>query len=97
MKLNETILFRVLSNPEKPPAIDWAAYQSKVAVPGLVDSFKKQYESFQVPYPKDTVSPSIDAQEKEAVTIPQPFKKENKKLMALFISLIADGQGEEFR
>jgi len=57
----------VLANPEKPPAIDWATYQSKVAVPGLVDSFKKQYEALQVPYPADKVSPQIDAQAKEEV------------------------------
>lgn len=60
-------LYRVLANPEKPPAIDWAYYQSRVSVPGLVDSFKKQYEALQVPYPADKVSAQVDAQEKEAV------------------------------
>ena len=57
----------MLANPEKPPQIDWAYYQQKVAVPGLVDSFKKQYESLKVPYPEDKVSPQVDAQEKEGV------------------------------
>lgn len=60
--------WRVLANPEKPPAIDWAYYQQKVAVAGLVDSFKKQYESLQVPYPADKVSSQVDAEEKEAVS-----------------------------
>ena len=59
---------RVMANPEKPPAIDWAFYQSRVAVPGLVESFKKQYEALQVPYPEDKVSAQVDAQEKEAVS-----------------------------
>jgi F-type H+-transporting ATPase subunit d len=60
--------FRVMANPENPPAIDWAYYQTRVAVPGLVESFKKQYEGLQVPYPVDKVSAQVDAQEKEMVS-----------------------------
>jgi F-type H+-transporting ATPase subunit d len=62
-------LFRVMANPEKPPAIDWSYYQNRVAVPGLVESFKKQYEALQVPYPVDKVTAQVDAQEKEAVSL----------------------------
>lgn len=62
------VKLRVLANPANPPAIDWAVYQQKVAVPGLVESFKKQYEALKVPYPVDKVSPQIDVQEKEAVS-----------------------------
>ena len=58
-----------MANPASPPAIDWAMYQSKIAVPGLVESFKKQYEALKVPYPADKVSPQIDAQAKEAVRV----------------------------
>jgi F-type H+-transporting ATPase subunit d len=38
-------------------------------VPGLVESFKKQYEALQVPYPVDKVTAQVDAQEKEAVSL----------------------------
>ena len=58
-----------MANPASPPAIDWAMYQSKIAVPGLVESFKKQYEALKVPYPADKVSPQIDVQAKEAVRV----------------------------
>jgi len=57
----------VLANPESPPKIDFAFYKKKVPVAGLVDNFQKQYEALKVPYPADTVSSQIAAQEKEAV------------------------------
>lgn len=62
--------FRVLTNPESAPKIDFAAYKKKVALPGLVDTFQKEYESFtaKIPYPKDNVTSQIDAQEKATVS-----------------------------
>lgn len=62
---------RVLANPEKPPAIDWATYKAKIAIPGLVDAFQKEYESLQIAYPADKVTPLVDAQQAEAVSFPQ--------------------------
>lgn len=59
----------MLANPENPPKIDWAAYKNKVPIPGMVDSFQKTYESMKIPYPQDTVSSKIDAQEQETVSI----------------------------
>lgn len=53
---------RVLANPEKPPEINWAEYQKMVPVEGLVEKFKSQYQSLQVPFPQDTLSGEIDAQ-----------------------------------
>ena len=57
----------MLANPEAPPAIDWAFYKQRIAVPGLVDSFQKQYEALKVPYPENKVSHMIDAQKVEVV------------------------------
>lgn len=54
--------YRVLANPEKPPEINWAEYQKSVPIKGLVEKFKSQYQSLQVPFPKDTLSAQIDAQ-----------------------------------
>lgn len=56
------LAFRVMSNPENAPKIDWAAYKSKVPIAGMVDAFQKQYESIKIPYPADTVSSTVDAQ-----------------------------------
>lgn len=56
-----------MANPENPPKIDWEFYKAKVPVPGMVDTFQKKYETLQIPYPQDTVSSLIDAQEKEVV------------------------------
>lgn len=38
--------------PAALPAIDFAAY-NKVTVPGMVDTFQKQYSALQIPYPSD--------------------------------------------
>lgn len=56
--------------PEQPPKIDWAMYKSKVPLPAMVDEFQKKYEAFKIPLPDDTVSASIDAEEKKAVSSP---------------------------
>lgn len=62
ISLQIILYFRVLSNPEKPPEINWAEYQKSVPVEGLVEKFKSQYQSLQVPFPQDTLSTEIDAQ-----------------------------------
>ena len=59
----------MIANPEVPPKIDWTYYKAKVPVPGMVDTFQKAYESMQIPYPQDTATPLIDAQDKEVVSI----------------------------
>ncbi|XP_014292778.1 ATP synthase subunit d, mitochondrial [Halyomorpha halys] len=71
---SENYLRRVMVNPENPPKIDWAFYKAKVPVPGMVDSFQKKYETLQIPYPQDTVTPLIDAQEKEVKKEVAAFK-----------------------
>jgi len=58
-------LLRVLGQPEAPPALDWAHYQSKIVLPGLVADFQKQLAAVKVPYPEDKLSTQIDAQAKE--------------------------------
>ncbi|KAI9557818.1 hypothetical protein GHT06_014567 [Daphnia sinensis] len=78
---SDQYLRRVMANPEKPPAIDWAYYQARVAVPGLVESFKKQYEALKVPYPVDKVTAQVDAQEKEAeIAIKEFIAQSNRRV-----------------
>lgn len=60
--------FRVVSFPEQPPKIDWAMYKNKVPLPAMVDEFQKKYEAFKIPLPDDTVSVTIDSEEKTAVS-----------------------------
>lgn len=43
-------------------------YKSKVPLPAMVDEFQKKYEAFKIPLPDDTVSATIDAEEKKAVS-----------------------------
>lgn len=68
---------RVLAQPEKAPAIDWAYYKQRVPVAGMVDEFQKQYTALNIPYPPDTVSGQIDAQEKEFKSDIEKFKVES--------------------
>jgi len=56
---------RVLSYPETAPKIDWSFYKKNIVTAGLVDSFQKQFDTLQVPYPPDKVSSKIDTMEKE--------------------------------
>nr|CAX76369.1 ATP synthase, subunit d [Schistosoma japonicum] len=50
----DNLVSKITSLPGSPPAINWNHYAHVVPVPGLVDKFKKQYESLSVEYPKDT-------------------------------------------
>lgn len=68
-----------MQNPEKPPAIDWAFYKSRVPVAGMVDNFQKQYGALNIPYPADTVSSKIDAQEKEIKADIEKHKAESNQ------------------
>ncbi|XP_054722392.1 ATP synthase subunit d, mitochondrial-like [Uloborus diversus] len=58
---------RVMSNPEKPPAIDFEAYRSRLPNRAMVDEFEKQYKSIKVPFPADNLTAQVDEQEKKLV------------------------------
>lgn len=63
-----------MSNPESAPKIDWAYYKSRVAVPGLVDTFQKNYEGIKIPYPPDNLTSQVVAQETQVKQEIQQFK-----------------------
>lgn len=75
---SDKYLRAVLAHPEQSPAIDWAQYQKTVAIPGLVDTFRKAYESLKVPYPTDNLTVQVEAQRKEVVNDIQQFKTESE-------------------
>ncbi|KAF7264183.1 ATP synthase, subunit D [Rhynchophorus ferrugineus] len=82
-------LRRVLAQPEKAPAIDWAFYKQRVPVAGMVDEFQKQYAALTIPYPPDTVSNQIDAQEKELKADIEKFKAESNARIAEYKKQLA--------
>lgn len=69
MRLISSLLRRVLTLPAETPKINFAAYKSRIAVPGMVDEFEKQYAAIQVPYPADTFSSAVDEMQKQAVCV----------------------------
>ncbi|KAG4073243.1 hypothetical protein HA402_008589 [Bradysia odoriphaga] len=71
---SDKYLRSVITNPESAPKIDWAFYKSRIAVPGLVDTFQKSYEAIKIPYPPDNVTPQIVAQESQVKAAVQQFK-----------------------
>lgn len=72
-------LRRVLSFPENPPPIDFAMYRARIGNPALVDQLEKAYKAFSVPYPKEHLSPQIDAEERTAKEEVDAFVMESKE------------------
>lgn len=68
------LVYRVVAQPETAPAINWDYYKQRVPIAGMVDEFQKKYSSLTIPYPPDTVSSQIDAQEKEIKSEIDQFK-----------------------
>lgn len=71
---SDKYLRSVLVNPEVAPKLDWAFYKSRVAIPGLVDTFQKNYEALKVPYPTDTLTASVESQSKQVKSEIESFK-----------------------
>uniref|UniRef100_A0A069DPS4 ATP synthase subunit d, mitochondrial n=1 Tax=Panstrongylus megistus TaxID=65343 RepID=A0A069DPS4_9HEMI len=81
---SDSYLRRMNANPESPPKIDWAYYKHTVPVPGMVDNFQKQYESMMIPFPADTATPLIDAQEQQIKKEIEDFKAESNKRITTY-------------
>ncbi|XP_057299886.1 ATP synthase subunit d, mitochondrial-like [Hydractinia symbiolongicarpus] len=62
---HETIKGSLESLPEKPAPIDWKFYQNAVKEKALVEKFYAAYSKVTVPYPEDTESAKIAAEEKQ--------------------------------
>lgn len=57
----------MLALPSEPLKIDWAAYKSKITIPGLVENFEKSYNAVKIPYPEDKYTAAIDKTETTVV------------------------------
>lgn len=81
---SDKYLRSVMANPEASPKIDWTFYKSRVAVPGLVDTFQKSYEALKVSYPSDTLTGQVAAQEKEVRAHIESFKTDSANRIAAY-------------
>ncbi|XP_053684423.1 ATP synthase subunit d, mitochondrial-like [Sabethes cyaneus] len=87
--MSDKYLRSVLVNPETPPKIDWAFYQKNVPIAGMADKFQKAYEALQIPYPVDTVTPQVEAQEKQVREEIAAFVKDSENRIAEYQKQIA--------
>ncbi|EAT44176.1 AAEL004423-PA [Aedes aegypti] len=87
--MSDKYLRSVMANPENPPKLDWAYYQKNVPIAGMVDKFQKAYEALQIPYPADTVTAQVEAQEKQVREEISKFCKESEARIADYQSQIA--------
>jgi len=74
---SEGYLCAVFANPENLSKIDFNTYRQRLPNPKIADEFEAKYKAVQIPYPKDTVSATIDAQAKEAEAAMAAFKAES--------------------
>jgi hypothetical protein len=68
----------MLSYPESAPPIDWSAYRKNITEKSVVDQLENAYKVLSIPYPKDTISHEIDAQQADNVKDIEEFCKESQ-------------------
>nr|ACO11425.1 ATP synthase subunit d, mitochondrial [Caligus rogercresseyi] len=51
-----------MHSPQSFPKFDFAMYRGRIAVPGMVDNFEKQWGALKVPFPADNVSSGLEAE-----------------------------------
>ncbi|CAG4946435.1 unnamed protein product [Parnassius apollo] len=77
-------LRRVLANPPEPPKINWNLYKQTVPIPGMVDTFQKQYEALKIPYPADTMTAQVEAQWQQIKKAIDAFVQESNTNIASY-------------
>lgn len=81
---SDKYLRSVTANPEAPPAINWALYEKSIPIPGLVSSFKSQYEGTKIAYPADSYTKNVDAQESQVKKEIEDFVKSSEARIAAY-------------
>jgi len=75
--------------PSALESIDWDSYKAKVGDPSLVDAFKAQYAGLTIPYPVDTKSAGINAQQAEFKTEMAEYLTGSEERIAKFSASLA--------
>ncbi|XP_066291735.1 ATP synthase subunit d, mitochondrial-like [Branchiostoma lanceolatum] len=70
---SDAIYSKFLSTPEKPAAINFAFYKSRLANPALVDEFEQKFNAVKIPEPMDTYTAGLDEAQKKAQADVQKF------------------------
>jgi len=83
-------LRRVNANPAEPPKLDFSAYKGKVAIPGLVETFQKQYEALKIPYPTENLTPKIEGQKTEMAAKIKAFVAESNDRIKNYHAQVAE-------
>ncbi|NP_001093279.1 H+ transporting ATP synthase subunit d [Bombyx mori] len=81
---SDNYLRRVLANPPEPPKINWAVYKQAVPIPGMVDTFQKQYEALKIPYPADTQTALVESQWNQVKNAIDAFIQESNANIASY-------------
>lgn len=81
---SDKYLRSVTANPEAPPAINWTHYEKSIAIPGLVQTFKSQYEGMKIAYPADSYTKQVESQEVEAKKEIEQFVKASEARIAAY-------------
>lgn len=81
---SDKYLRSVTANPEAPPAINWSHYEKHIAIPGLVQAFKGQYEGTKIAYPADNYTKQVDAQEAEVKKEIEQFVQTSEARIAAY-------------
>lgn len=68
---------KIASLPESLPKIDFAIYKARVSA-AMVEDFQKKYEALKVPYPKDTLTATIESQAVEQKAEYEKFVAQSK-------------------
>ncbi|KAI8492694.1 ATP synthesis coupled proton transport [Branchiostoma belcheri] len=66
---SDAIYSKYLSTPEKPAAINFAFYKSRLANPALVDEFEQKFNAVKVPEPADTYTAGLEEAQKKAAAV----------------------------
>ncbi|KAI8512155.1 ATP synthesis coupled proton transport [Branchiostoma belcheri] len=74
---SDAIYSKYLSTPEKPAAINFAFYKSRLANPALVDEFEQKFNAVKVPEPADTYTAGLEEAQKKAQADVQKFIAES--------------------
>lgn len=77
----DSTLFRITSNPDKLPAINFEQYRKTVSDKAMIDAFEKQYKALSIAYPTD-VEKKVEKLTQEEAVVAEKVKQGVAKVNA---------------